>query len=175
MFEIDWQQLFGVEKSLLELFIRGTVMYWFLFLMFRFVIRRDVGAIGIADVLLLVIIADAAQNAMDDDYKSITEGMVVVGTLVLWNVAINWLHFRFPAFQRFAEPRELLLVKDGKVMERNLRREMMTRDELMGKLREQGIESVEEVRWAYMESDGQVSVRRRDGQHRPQHDRPAVQ
>ena len=159
MLEIDWQQLFGIEKSVAELFIRGTVMYWFLFLMFRFVMRRDVGAIGIADVLLIVIIADAAQNAMDDDYKSITEGMVVVSTLVLWNLAINWLHFRVPAFARFAEPRELLLVKDGKVMERNLRREMLTREELMGKLREQGVEDFAEVRWAYMESDGAISVR----------------
>lgn len=159
MFEIDWPQLFGFEKSVLELFIRGTVMYWFLFLMFRFIMRRDVGAIGIADVLLIVIIADAAQNAMDDGYKSITEGMVV-GTLVLWNLVINWLHFHVPAFARFAEPPELLLVKDGKLMERNLRREMLTRDELMGKLREQGVEDFAEVRWAYMESDGAISVRR---------------
>lgn len=162
MFEIEWQQLFGIEKSLAELFVRGTVMYWFLFVMFRFVMRRDVGAIGIADVLLVVLIADAAQNAMSDDYKSISEGMVVVGTLVLWNLAINWLHFRFPAFARFAEPRELLLVKDGRVMQRNLRREMLTRDELMGKLREKGVERFDEVRWAYMEPDGEISVRRID-------------
>ena len=56
MLDIDWQQLFGIEKSILELVIRGTVMYWFLFLIFRFIIRRDIGALGIADVLLLVIL-----------------------------------------------------------------------------------------------------------------------
>jgi uncharacterized membrane protein YcaP (DUF421 family) len=160
MFEIDWQQIFGFEKPFLELFIRGTVMYWFLFLIFRFVLRRDVGALGIADVLLIVIIADAAQNAMSDDYKSLPEGMVVVGTLVLWNVVIDWLHYHVPAFARFAEPRELLLIREGRVLERNLRRELITRDELMSKLREQGVEKPEEVRWAYMESDGQISVRR---------------
>lgn len=115
MLDIDWQQLFGIEKSILELFIRGTVMYWFLFLMFRFVLRRDVGAIGIADVLLIVIIADASQNAMDDDYKSITEGMIVVGTLVFWNVLTNWLNFKLPKFQKFAEPRPLLLILDGQI------------------------------------------------------------
>jgi uncharacterized membrane protein YcaP (DUF421 family) len=87
--------------------------------------------------------------------------MVVVGTLILWNLAIDWLHFRVPAFRRFAQPRELLLIKDGKILERHLRREMMTRDELMSKLREHGVDEVGEVRWAYMESDGQVSVGRR--------------
>jgi uncharacterized membrane protein YcaP (DUF421 family) len=162
MFELDWRQLFGFEKSILELFVRGTVMYWFLFLMFRFVMRRDVGAIGIADVLLIVIIADACQNAMSGDYRSITEGMVVVGTLVFWNVLTNWLNFRLPGFQKFAEPPPLLLIRDGKVLEGNLRREMLTRDELLSKLRQHGIEGPEDVRWAYMESDGRVSVARRD-------------
>ena len=170
MLDIDWQQLFGIEKSVLELVIRGTVMYWFLFLMFRFVLRRDVGAIGIADVLLIVIIADASQNAMDDDYKSITEGMIVVGTLVFWNVLTNWLNFKLPKFQKFAEPRPLLLIRDGTLLEGNMRREMLTREELMSKLRQHGIEGPEEVRWAYMESDGQISVGRRDGkQSAPDH------
>jgi uncharacterized membrane protein YcaP (DUF421 family) len=163
MFEIDWQQLFGIEKSLLELFLRGTVMYWFLFLMFRFVMRRDVGAIGIADVLLIVIIADASQNAMSGDYESLSEGFVVVGTLVFWNVLTNWLNFRLPRFQKFAEPAPLLLIRDGQVLEGNMRREMLTREELLSKLRQHGIEGPEQVRWAYMESDGQVSVGRRDG------------
>jgi uncharacterized membrane protein YcaP (DUF421 family) len=122
--------------------------------------RRDVGAIGIADVLLVVIIADAAQNAMAGGYRSITEGMIVVGTLMFWNVVTDWLSFRSRAFARFAEPPPLLLVRDGKVLERNLRREMLTREELMSKLRQQSVESVAEVRWAYMESDGQISVRR---------------
>ncbi len=163
MFEVDWQHLFGIEKSILELVIRGTVMYWFLFLMFRFVMRRDVGAIGIADVLLIVIIADASQNAMSDDYESLSEGFVVVGTLIFWNVLTNWLNFRLPRFQKFAEPPPLLLIRDGKVLERNMRREMLTREELLAKLREHGLEGPEQVRWAYMESDGQVSVGRRDG------------
>jgi uncharacterized membrane protein YcaP (DUF421 family) len=160
MFDMDWQHVFGVDKSLVELFVRGTVMYWFLFILFRFVMRRDVGAIGIADILIIVIIADAAQNAMSDDYDSVTEGMVVVGSLVFWNVVTNWLNLHSRAFERFAEPRPLLLIRDGRLQEGNLRREMITHDELMSKLRLQSIADVDEVRWAYMESDGEISVRR---------------
>jgi uncharacterized membrane protein YcaP (DUF421 family) len=175
VFELDWQQLFGIEKSILELVIRGTVMYWFLFLLLRFVMRRDVGAIGIADVLLIVILADAAQNAMDDGYRTLTEGMILVGTLVVWNVLTNWLNYRFRWFEKFSEPPPVLLVRNGKPLERNLRREMLTHDELMSKLREQSVESFEEVRWAYMEGDGQISVRRfRDDGGHPKQPKRAV-
>lgn len=161
MLEVDWQQLFGFDKSLPELFIRGTFMYWFLFAMFRFVMRRDVGAIGVADILIIVIIADASQNALSDDYRTLPEGVVVVGTLIFWNYLTNWLSYKSPRFERFAEPRPLPLVRDGRLLEGNLRREMLTREELLSKLREQGIERLEEVRWACMESDGQISVRKR--------------
>lgn len=175
MFEFDWQQLFGIEKSILELVVRGTVMYWFLFLLLRFVMRRDVGAIGIADVLLIVIIADAAQNAMDDGYRTLTEGMILVGTLVAWNVLTNWLNYHSRWFERFSEAPPVLLVRNGKLLERNLRREMLTHDELMSKLRQQSVERLEEVRWAYMEGDGQISVRRfRDGGGRPKQPKRAV-
>lgn len=160
MFDVDWQALFGFEKSLLELFVRGTVMYWFLFLIFRFVLRRDVGAIGIADVLVVVIIADAAQNGMSGDYQSITEGFVLIGTLILWNVVMDWAGFHSKRFERFAEPQPLPLIRDGKLLVDNLKQEWLTREELMSKLRQQGIERPDEVRWAYMESDGQISVRK---------------
>lgn len=81
----DWGALFSIGVQPLELVVRGTAMYWFLFLLFRFVLRRDVGSIGIADVLLLVLIADAAQNAMAGSYESITEGCLLVATIVGWN------------------------------------------------------------------------------------------
>jgi hypothetical protein len=148
MLEVDWSRIFGVDTSLAELLVRGTVMYWFLFAMFRFVMRREAGQVGIADILIVVIIADASQNAFSGEYRSVTEGVVLVATLVFWNVLIDWLSFRSPAFARFAEPAPLLLIRDGRLLERNMRREMLTRDELLGKLREQGVEKPEEVRWA---------------------------
>lgn len=71
MFEVPWRALFALSVPPVELVVRGTAIYWFLFLIFRVVLRRNVGAVAIADVLLLVIVADAAQNAMAGDYKSI--------------------------------------------------------------------------------------------------------
>jgi uncharacterized membrane protein YcaP (DUF421 family) len=150
--------LFEFTVSPLELLVRGTAMYWFLFLIFRFVTRRDVGAVGIGDILLLVIIADAAQNAMSGDYKSISDGMVLVSTIVAWNVAVDWATFRFTVLRRLLEPSPLQLVVHGKINRRNLRRELISDEELFAKLREKGIEKLAQVKLAVMESNGEISV-----------------
>ena len=97
MFEsVDWSEVFGLTMSPLELIARGTAMFWFLYALFRFVLRRDAGSIAMADVLLFVIIADASQNALSGAYKSVTDGMILVITIVLWNLAVDWAAFRWP-------------------------------------------------------------------------------
>jgi len=159
--DIDWGQIFGVDTSPLELIIRGTAMYLFLFLMFRVVIRRRVGAVGMADILILVIIADAAQNGMSGEYKSVTEGFIVVGTIIFWNWLIDWLNFRVPALQGWLEAPPMLLVQNGRILHRNLKHEYVTEDELKSKLREKGVDDVSQVAKAHMESDGTVSVIKR--------------
>jgi uncharacterized membrane protein YcaP (DUF421 family) len=95
---------------------------------------------------------------MAGEYRSITDGLVLVSTIVGWNVAIDWLAYRVPLLRRIFEAQPLLLVRDGKIQRRNLRREWITEDDLRGQLREQGVASVADVRVAYMESDGVVSV-----------------
>ena len=156
--DVDWSGLFGLSVPLTEILIRGTATYWFLFLMFRFVVRRDIGAVGIADILLLVIVADASQNAMAGQYKSVTDGFVLILTLIFWNMALDWLSYLFPLVRRIAEPSSLCMVKNGRMLKRNMRREFITDEELWAKLREKGIESLQEVKEVYLEPDGQFSV-----------------
>lgn len=155
---IDWTAMFALSKPPLELVIRGTLIYWFLFVVFRTLLQRDIGAVGIADVLLLVIIADASQNAMAGDYRSVTDGIILISTILGWNFLFDYLAFKFPSIRRLLQPRELCLIRDGRINHRNLRREFMSVDELEAKLREQGIRELAEVEAAYMESDGAVSV-----------------
>lgn len=158
MFDVDWSALFTFTVSPVELVVRGTAVYLFLFLIFRFILHRDVGAVGIADLLVLVIIADASQNAMASDYESIADGVVLVSTIVFWNYLFDFLSFRFKRFRRFSEPEPLCIIKDGVKLARNMRREYLTDDELQSMLREHGVESVEEVKHAYLETDGKLSV-----------------
>jgi len=158
---IDWSQLFTFTVSPVELFIRGTLIYFFLFCLFRFVVHRDVGSLGLSDLLVLVVIADASQNAMAGDYKSILDGCVLIVTIIGWSLALNYLSFHFEIARRFALPRPLCLVKDGVKQERNLRRELITDEELREFLREHEVDDLAEVRRAYLEPDGQVTVLRR--------------
>jgi uncharacterized membrane protein YcaP (DUF421 family) len=152
------RDLFAIHVSVPELMLRGTLVYWLLFAIFRFILRRDVGAVGIADILLLVIVADAAQNAMSGGYDTFAEGAILVLTIVAWNWLLDFLSWRFAAVRRFATPPPLLLVREGVPQLRNMRREFITLRELQEKLREQGIEQMADVKKAFLEGDGQISV-----------------
>jgi len=120
--------------------------------------RRGAGTIGISDLLVIVLIADAAQNAMASEYKSITEGLILVTTIVSWDYFLDWLGYRFPAVRHLLRPAPSLLIKDGRVQRANLRREMITEEELIQQLREQGIQKIQEVKESYIEGDGRVNV-----------------
>jgi uncharacterized membrane protein YcaP (DUF421 family) len=159
---MDWDAVFGFTMSPWELVLRGTLMYWFLLLLFRFLVRRRMGSVGLGDMLVLVLLADAAQNAMSGDYKTFSEGAVLVATIVGWNVALDWLVYRVAAVRRIMEPSPLPLIRDGRVLRKNLREEFLTVDELKSKLREKGIDDVRDVKHAYLESDGEVSVLKLD-------------
>jgi uncharacterized membrane protein YcaP (DUF421 family) len=140
--------------------LRGTLIYWFLLLVFRFLLRRDVGSLGVADLLFVVLIADASSNAMQGEYKTVTDGAVLISTLVAWNYLLDWASYRWALVSRLVEPPAEPLVKHGRIVHRTLRRQLITVEGLMSKLREKGITDVSEVRLAMLESDGQLSVRK---------------
>lgn len=158
---VEWSELFGLSVPPLEMIVRGSAMYWFLFLVFRIVIRRRVGAVGISDILLLVIIADASQNAMSGEYRSISDGFILVATIVAWNYFIDGLTYASPRLQKMLEPPPLLLIRKGALLRRHMRHELISESELKGKLREHGVTDFAEVDQAWMESDGQITVIRR--------------
>jgi uncharacterized membrane protein YcaP (DUF421 family) len=138
--------------------IRGSLVYWFLFLLFRFVLRRDAGGIGLADILVIVLIADASQNGMTGKSNSVGEAFVLVGTIAGWNYGIDWLAFHHKWFARFAEARPVPLIRHGTVIPKNLKREMLTDEDLQSHLREHGVEKLSQVKQATLEPDGSISV-----------------
>lgn len=158
LLDIDWAELFSFSMPVAEIIIRGTAIYWFLFLIFRFLIRRDVGAVGVADILILVIVADASQNAMAGEYTSIVDGFVLILTLIGWNMLFDWMSYRFPWFRRFAEAKPLCLIRDGQLLKKNMEKEFLTEEELWTRLRQHGIESLRQVKRAELEHDGNISV-----------------
>jgi uncharacterized membrane protein YcaP (DUF421 family) len=159
---MDWKELFAFSVSPLEMVVRGTVMYLFLFTVFRFLMRRDIGALNVADILLLVIVADAAQNALAGEAKSIGDGLVLVSTILAWNALLDWIGYRWRRADRVLEGQQLVLVRNGEIEYDTLDKERMTERELMAKLREHGVAKLAEVKRAYLESGGNVTVIKRD-------------
>ena len=155
--QLDWRTIFIPTLPIAEIFLRGTAIYLLLFGILR-VLRREAGAISVGDLLVVVLIADAAQNAMASDYKSITEGAVLVGTIAAWDYFLNWLGYRSRWVRQLLRPAPLPLIKDGRLLKRNLRQELITVEELMSELRQQGVESMDKVRRCYLEGDGHFSV-----------------
>jgi uncharacterized membrane protein YcaP (DUF421 family) len=159
MFEqVDWYTLFAPQTPLLETFIRGTAIYLGLFLMLRIILKRESGTLGITDMLLVALIADAAQNGMADDYHSVTDGLLLVGVIIFWSYFLNWLGYKSPLFQKLLKPRKLLLVKDGRMIRENMRRELITTGELMSEVRANGLTDLSKVKRAYMEPTGLISI-----------------
>jgi len=158
---VDLVALFTPTQSLLDLVIRGSVVYLFLFILFRFV-RRGTGALQIPDILLIVLVADAAQNAMANEYKSITEGIILVSTLAGWNILLDWLSFKSIFFERLIRAPAVPLIRNGKLDERNMRRQMITRGELQSQMRLQGVDAISDVKKCCLEPDGKISVEKFD-------------
>jgi uncharacterized membrane protein YcaP (DUF421 family) len=154
---VDWAGLFVPGGSIIELVVRGTVLYLALFVMLRLLPRRQLGSLGVSDVLVIVLIADAAQNGLAGEYTSITEGIVLVATILFWDYAIDFVDHRFPALHLNMSPPKLL-VENGRMFKRNMERENMSEDDLMSQLRQHGIEHLRDAKRVYAEGEGHISV-----------------
>lgn len=154
----NWHTVFIPAVPLLETVLRGTIMYLALFFLMRFFFRRQAGTVSLTDLLMLLLISEASQNAMSSEHRAVTDGLVLILTIAAWDYALDWLCFRFPRLRPFLRPPPLPLVRNGQLLRRNLQKEMITRDELMSQLREQGIENLSDVHLACLEGDGRISV-----------------
>ncbi|MGZ8157772.1 MAG: DUF421 domain-containing protein [Methylobacter sp.] len=169
--DIDWKTIFLPDIPLIEIILRGSVMYLALFILLRIILKRQSGTLGISDLLLITLLADASQNGMAGDYKSLPNGIVLVATIIFWDYVLDWLSFKSSLLQRLIESPPLLLIKNGQLLRRNMRKELITDADLMEQLREQGISDISKVKEAYIESDGRISVIENKEKHHQEKER----
>jgi uncharacterized membrane protein YcaP (DUF421 family) len=155
---MHWSQVFGFSTQPLEVVVRGTVMYLSIFVLLRVVFKRESGGTSITDLLVVVLIADAAQNGMAGNYRSVPEGLLLVATIIFWSALLNSLAFLFQPFRRVVRHKPLVLVRDGCLLRGNMAKELVTDSELFSQLREHGVTGLNQVRLARMEPDGKLSV-----------------
>jgi uncharacterized membrane protein YcaP (DUF421 family) len=145
----------------LESVLRGTVNSSALLILLRLTPRRTLGSIGVMDLLVIIIVADAAGLGLGDVH-SISDAVVLVATLVGWSYVLNWLTYAVPATERWVSPPAHPVVCNGRLLRRNMRAEFLTEEELLRQLHLEGIEDVSEVKEARIEADGSLSVTKRE-------------
>lgn len=154
----NWERVFAPDLSLLETFLRASIVYLALIVLFRVILRRQSGSLGLPDIMLVVLVSESVSPALSGQANSVPNGLISVSALLFWNFALDWLSYRWPWLQRRLEPKPLELVRDGKPIRANLKAEEITDDELAAQLRLNGVEDVSKVKVATMESEGNVSV-----------------
>ena len=154
----DWERVFAPDVSLAESFLRASLVYLALLVLFRVVLKRQSGSLGLPDIMLVVLVSEVVSQGMTAQANSVPNGLVGVLGLLFWNYALDRLAFRWPWLMRRLEPPPVTLVKDGRPIRENMNGEGITDDELAAQLREHGIESVAGVKLATMEAEGTISV-----------------
>lgn len=163
----DWGGVFVPDMSLLESFLRGSVVYLSILILFRMMLKRQAGSLGLPDVMLAVLVSECASNALPGEARSVPNALAAVSALLFWNYTLDRLGHRWPWLQRLLEPQPLPVVRDGEPVRENLDAEGITDEELKAQLREHGIDDVSRVKLAMVEADGSVSVIPKDDEEPP--------
>lgn len=142
----------------MDLVIRATIIFFFIFMVTRIGGRRELTTLDPFDLILLVVLGDLVQQGITQSDESVTGTLIVISTITLLTVAVSWSSFRFRWLRLITEGEPIVLVKDGKLVERNLKRERLTRGDVEEGARLQQVASLEEIRWALLEKDGSITV-----------------
>jgi uncharacterized membrane protein YcaP (DUF421 family) len=147
----------------MDLVIRATAIFFFIFLVMRVAGRRELGTLEPFDLILLVVLGDLVQQGITQSDQSVTGTLTVISTIALLSVGVSWISFRFRGVRPVTEGEPVVLVRDGEPIERNLRRERITLDDIREEARAAQIESVADLRWAILEDNGHISCIPRSG------------
>jgi uncharacterized membrane protein YcaP (DUF421 family) len=141
----------------MDIVIRAAIIFIFVFLLTRLLGRRELNSLEPFDLILLVVTGDLVQQGVTQNDQSLTGAMLAISTIGLLTVALSYLSFRFKRMRPILNGEPIVLVEDGEVIEPNLRRQRLTREEIGAEARLEGISSIEDVRWAILETNGQIS------------------
>jgi uncharacterized membrane protein YcaP (DUF421 family) len=141
----------------MDIAIRTFVVFWFLLLLMRVAGRRELSSLEPFDLILLIVLGDAVQQGLTQDDYSVTGALIVVSIFALLQIFVSYLNFRFPRLRSALDGYPIVLVENGKVIDRNLKRERLTPDDVMEQARSQQLETLDSVKWAVLETNGSIS------------------
>ena len=146
----------------MDIVLRAAVAFVFILLLTRIVGRRELSSLEPFDLILLVTIGDLVQQGVTQNDFSVTGMGLAVGTIAMLTVLFSYLPWRFQVLRPVLEGQPVILIEDGNVIERNLRRNRLTQEEIAAEARFQQIDSFEQIRWAVLETSGKISFIQKD-------------
>ena len=141
----------------MDLVIRAAVAFLFVFFLTRVIGRRELSSMQPFDLIMLVMIGDLVQQGVTQNDFSVTGALLVGGTITLLTVAVSYVSFRFPRLRPVLDGEPVIILEDGKPIDRNLRRNRITIEELAAAARQEQLDSLDDVRWAVLETNGRIS------------------
>jgi uncharacterized membrane protein YcaP (DUF421 family) len=141
----------------MDLVLRAVVVFAFVLVLTRVIGKRELGSLQPIDLILLIVLGDALQQGLTQDDYSLTGAILVVSTIALLQVFTSWLAYRFPRTRPVLEGEPIIVIHNGELIERNLKRERLTIDDLAEEARKQQIAHLSEVRFAVLETSGSIS------------------
>ena len=141
----------------MDIALRALFLYAFVVFLMRVIGRRELSSLSAIDLVLLIVLGDAIQQGLTQDDYSLTGAVIAISTIAALQVASSYLSFRSRRARRILEGEPVVIVEGGKLIERNMKRERLTEDEVAEEMRAQQIASVEDVQWGILESNGTIS------------------
>jgi uncharacterized membrane protein YcaP (DUF421 family) len=142
----------------MDLAIRAVALFCFVYLLTRIIGRRELSSMEPFDLILLIVIGDAIQQGLTQDDYSVTGALIVIGTFAVLQILISYLSYRFPRLRPALDGEPMVVVQDGKVIEKNMKRERITLEEVMVEARLQQVASLDQIAWAVLETSGKISI-----------------
>ena len=141
----------------MDIVVRAIALFSFMFLLTRIMGRRELGSLEPFDLILLIVLGDSIQQGLTQDDYSITGAVIAVGTIAVLQLVVSYSSWKFRWARSFLNGDPIVLIQDGQVIDRNIRRERITHAELAEQARGQQITSLEDVQWAVFEPSGSIS------------------
>jgi uncharacterized membrane protein YcaP (DUF421 family) len=142
----------------MDIVIRATIAFGFIFLLVRIVGRRELNSLEPFDLIMLVVLGDLVQQGVTQQDNSVTGLILAAGTIGVLTVIVSWLSWRFQRLRVVLEGDPVIIVQDGNVIQRNIDVNRITRGEIASAARQQQVENISDIRWAVLETDGQITV-----------------
>lgn len=141
----------------MDIVLRAIAVFFFLYVLMRVIGRRELSTLEPFDLILLVILGDAVQQGLTQDDYSLTGSLLAVGTIAILQLSTSFLNFHFPRLRPILNGEPIVVVQDGKPIDRNLQRERVTVEDLLSAARRQNIAKLDDVAWAVMETSGEIT------------------